>query len=231
MGQLNDAYETISLSSSLPERLAHSFDRHRRLQALEVGGRCYRYADLWLAANELRDIVSEHAEDRPVGVLASRSFAAYCGILGAILSECAYLPLNGDYPVERLSKIIESAEPRLLILNAADLNLALTLRSVARHPLTLVIVDSDGGYCVDQAADAVSSMPDDRPPDHRGVRDRPAYVMFTSGTTGHPKGISISHANVNAYLSAIDRLFDFRPSDRFSQFFSSRSIFRSTIFS
>ncbi|HEY1587276.1 MAG TPA: amino acid adenylation domain-containing protein, partial [Polyangia bacterium] len=142
-----------------------------------------------------------------VGVLAARSLDALGGILGTLWAGATYVPLSTKLPDERLATLL------------------------ARVPLDAVIVDGNGmasltprvrsllpGAMLSPSQDAAfaASTPLAEPVPVDG--ERAAYLLFTSGTTGVPKAVEVTVANVAAYLRGINGLYRFTPGDRVSQF-------------
>src|SRR4029453_2178120 len=111
-----------------------------------------------------------------VGVCMERSIEMVVALLSILKAGGAYFPLDPSYPLERLAFMIEDAGLNLLLTNK--------LLSAALPPTTAEVVCLDRD-CSDIAAHseadpAAQSRPDDL-----------AYVMYTSGSTGIPKGVSV----------------------------------------
>ncbi|MYV38027.1 amino acid adenylation domain-containing protein, partial [Streptomyces sp. SID1328] len=126
------------------------------------------------------------AEDG-VGILLGRSSAQVTAALAVLRAGAAYVPLDPRWPAERLDRVTESAPLRALIVDG-------TTRDnpwVRGLDIPVLTVDSagrvvSGGPFAPGALPAVSGG------------DRLAYVMFTSGSTGLPKAVGVTHADITA---------------------------------
>ncbi|PYP47324.1 MAG: D-alanine--poly(phosphoribitol) ligase, partial [Gemmatimonadetes bacterium] len=170
----------------------------------------------------------ESAAERPprrVGILASRSLAAYAGILGAWWCGASYVPLHPKLPATRLLKIQEITGLDALVVDAAGLQVLRTNPLSAAPARVLAPCDR-----VNESVRAgpremriagcneLPALTAPHPP--KSVRaDDSAYIMFTSGSTGVPKGVVVTAGNVAHFLAAIEERFSFLPTDRFSQLF------------
>ena len=203
----------------LAERLRDSFTSFSDRPALWIEGQQFSYRQFETIAFRIQKAMSDLRRPRPIGIATTRSLSAYAGILGAVLDDRPYLPLNIDYPLGLLCKIVDSAGPAAIIISPHELDLGLALQSSAKMSLTLIVLDDDGQQ-LDLRPAAAMHEDDHACTLSTEAVDRTAYIMFTSGTTGEPKGIAISQTNLAAYLDGVEQLFDFREDDRFSQFFS-----------
>ncbi len=178
--------------------------------ALTVEGRTYSYAELRLAALNVASAISADATDQaqPVAAIyADRGFPTYAGVLGALLSGYAYVPLNPSFPAERNATILERSGASVLVgrpQNAPDIELV--LGGNTQTPTTLLFDDSSLFKSIAGTEFNVGKNPY-------------AYILFTSGSTGIPKGVPIRHSNLDAYLNAVFKLVDYGPCDRLSQNF------------
>src|SRR6185436_16432049 len=119
-----------------------------------------------------------------VGLLLERSLEMVIGVLAIMKSGGAYLPLDPAYPQQRLSFLLEDAQPLALV----------TQRSlVDRLPSTGVKL-----VCVDVEDDGISTLQDTNP-HSEATAENLAYVIYTSGSTGQPKGVMIPHRSVVNY--------------------------------
>ncbi|GAA2097657.1 hypothetical protein GCM10009759_27960 [Kitasatospora saccharophila] len=157
--------------------------------AVQDGGQALSYAELDRLSAELAAVLAGHGigpEDR-VGVLLGRSAAVVTASLGAVRAAAAYVPLDVRWPADRLDRVAEVARPRLLVVDeesAAE-------PWVAGRGLPVVVLDRLG-----RVLRGAPQRPG-RPAAVPGPRAL-AYVMFTSGSTGLPKGVGVSHADVAA---------------------------------
>jgi pristinamycin I synthase-2 len=139
------------------------------------------YAELNATANRLaRRLVQRGAgPERYVAVALERSVGLVAALLGVLKSGAAYVPVDPQYPAERIGHMLEDARPLLIL---TDTRLSGTVPANSVPVLLLDRLDTSDGPAAD--------LPGGPHPQH------PAYAIFTSGSTGRPKGVTVSHAAV-----------------------------------
>lgn len=195
--------------------------------ALTVQQETLTYAALDAAARQVAAVLTAggRVPVERVGVFASRSVTAYVATAGALYAGAAYVPLNPRFPVERTRAMLRRARLDAVVVDRAGAALlAEVLAGVS--PAPRVVAPDDGvaealrAAGVPVAADA-AAVRDAVPPAAlpAPLPDDVAYVLFTSGTTGEPKGVAVTHANALHFLDAAAARYPLGPDDRCSQTF------------
>ena len=177
--------------------------RHPERPAIVVGTRQVSYRELGSRAHALahRLCTAGVVPGTVVGLLAGRSVEMVVGILGILEAGAAYLPLNVDYPLERLAFVARDASLPLVVAAPGCESLA----SQLGVPVLSLPVESERS--------AVPPRVDDAP-------DALAYVIYTSGSTGQPKGVGLRHAGLVTLIEFTRRQMQIGPGDRLLQFAS-----------
>jgi D-alanine--poly(phosphoribitol) ligase subunit 1 len=147
--------------------------------------------------------------DVRVGVLSNHRIETYLAVLAVVSVGGTFVPLNPKFPVERLRTIVDLARPVIVL---GDKSTTAVHHEVgASVPFIDVASVVSSPNRVRPWLDAAMSIP---------ISDgNTAYVMFTSGSTGSPKGVPISYANLAAYVDGVVDLVAIPRDARFSQFF------------
>lgn len=170
---------------------------------LAVAGREYTYGQLGQEVAHLAGALAPRLRSRRVGILATRSLEAYVGILAACWAGASYVPLNLKWPEERLVALLQALELDALVV---DENGAALLTSAVLEAAPDLVVLPAGmakkaarpGQCVAERT-ALDTPPLPGPVQVRA--DAVGYIIFTSGTTGMPKGVMISAGSLAHYIA------------------------------
>ena len=152
--------------------------------------------------------------ERFVALLLPRSAELVVAILAVLRTGAAYVPIDPEYPAQRVGYVLDDAQA-VLAVTTAEVRAGLDGIRTAT-PWLLLDGDSDGdgaGVAPDQGAGERTTPP---------VRSagQPAYAIYTSGSTGRPKGVVVPHHNVVRLFSASDSRYGFGQDDVWSLFHS-----------
>ncbi|MEY7979215.1 amino acid adenylation domain-containing protein, partial [Streptomyces pilosus] len=132
------------------------------------------------------------APERFVAIALPRTTEMVVALLAVLKTGAAYLPVDPDYPAERIAFMLDDTRPALLITTR---DLAPVLPGTGTPHLLL----DDPSLAGDLAARPATG-PTDADRDGGLLPAHPAYVIYTSGSTGRPKGVVIEHRSLAAYL-------------------------------
>ncbi|MEU8241046.1 amino acid adenylation domain-containing protein [Actinoplanes missouriensis] len=170
------------------------------------------YADLDARANRLARLLIARGvgPGDAVALMLPRSGATVAAILAVEKAGAAYLPVDPNYPAERIAYVLDDARPALVVTTAA-------LRDGVPAGAVLVI-DTPETAALLAAQDPSAPGDADR---SRALTERDAaYIIYTSGSTGRPKGVVVEHAGVALLVTDHGARFGIGPQTRMLQFAS-----------
>jgi amino acid adenylation domain-containing protein len=198
-------------------------ERRPEAGAVVLGDKCLTYGQLESLSNRLAGCLIHggcRQGDR-VALLMPKSPEAIACIIGIYKVGCVYVPLDPSSPARRLATIMRSCQPRWILAAGpvAGLLDELFQEERIRHTSRVGWLDSGepegkhfrtefSGRDLRAFSESFLSTP--------VGRHNPAHILYTSGSTGVPKGVVITHANVIHFVEWAVRYFDMRPGERIS---------------
>ncbi|MEH2574545.1 amino acid adenylation domain-containing protein [Bradyrhizobium sp. AZCC 1708] len=172
--------------------------------AIVWGGQRLSYGEVNARANQLARRLRhfDAGPDRLTGIALMRSPEMMVALLAVLKAGGAYLPLDPDYPAERLAYMLRDSAATLILTQSALL-----------EPLAPVLRETGvEAWCVDEPQRPVSE--DTANLNVEIHPDSLAYVIYTSGSTGTPKGVAVTHGPLAMHCEAIGRLYRMTSRDR-----------------
>ena len=197
-------------NANLYALLSRRFDTRADSVAIETpGAKRLTYADVERESARFAVrllALGARAGDR-VAVQVDKSPEALCLYLGCVRAGLIYLPLNTGYPVRELEHFFRDAEPRAVVCRPQDLNMVGGLAARCGVHQVVTLGDAGDGSLVESAHrrddfDTIVSRADDI-----------AAILYTSGTTGKPKGAALSHGNLGSNAVTLHEAWGFCESD------------------
>ncbi|MGC1296446.1 MAG: amino acid adenylation domain-containing protein [Alloacidobacterium sp.] len=192
--------------------------------ALFVGETRFSYGELATLARRISGwLAAKNGETSgKIGILASRTIEAYAGVLGTLWSGAAYVPINPQTPEDRLIRILQMTQMDALITDQAGLDM-LSDRVLKYAPDRILSgPEAKRSPCAREfpgiSFENFSQLGDngsDKPTDV--AENALAYIIFTSGTTGTPKGVMIETGSVARFRRVVQDRCGFQATDRASQ--------------
>ncbi len=201
-----EIFPRTEIEQSIVSRFQIQVDRTPKATAIRHKGASWTYKELNEAANGIaHEIANRYGPmpDHRIALLFDQSPEMIAAMLGVLKAGKTYVPLDPHYPLDRLKFIVMDAGADAIIHGAH-------LRSTAEN-LSL----QNGLPIVDQS----SILPAEEHVSERSPRT-PAYILYTSGTTGQPKGVLQTDRNVLHFIAAYTNALRIHDKDRFTLFSS-----------
>ena len=183
---------------------------------------CRRYADRTAVAIESADVAYREFDARAnqmarlfiqkgvkpgdrVAVLLDRGLEGYVALFALLKARAVYVPLDVNYPPERIRHILTDANASFIAAHLrladlfADCGVPQLILDKARYELAAL---DDGPLREDERAPAADSL---------------CYILYTSGTTGQPKGVAVAHPSICNFVRVASELYGFGPGERVYQ--------------
>jgi amino acid adenylation domain-containing protein len=195
-----------TVERSIPARFERLVREHPQQIAVKVGNTHQTYAECNRAANRLaRLILAERGEEEEaVALLLGHRAEAMSAYIGVLKAGKFFLPLNPNYPRSRITFMLEDSLARLLITDSEHLDLA---HSLASSQCRVINIDEIGANVSDENLNFDIPL------------ERLCYLVYTSGSTGMPKGVVHSHRTFLRPLVWMINTYPFTRADRVSLLF------------
>jgi amino acid adenylation domain-containing protein len=184
-------------------------------RALIGEDRTFTYGELDDYSNRLASVLRSHGCERGhrVALLMPNSAQAVATLVGVLKAGCAYVPLDPAGGVARIAAMLHQCEPKVLIADGCAPELVEDLDT--RGVVTGWLGPEPAPRRTDFTLADIGAAPADPAVSDVGADDL-AYILFTSGTTGSPKGVPIRHRSARAFQDWAVEQFELGPDDRIS---------------
>ena len=204
LNRRNQTQVALPANDTIHEWFENQVTAYPNRPALYFESQTLTYAELNAEANKVAHYLVEQGvkPDSLVGLCVERSLDVLVGILGILKSGAAYLPLDPNYPEERIAYMLDDSGVAIILCQTSVLQNLPVLNEKQVLPL-----DSE------MRALLLANYPDSNIEKQAlGLNaDHLAYVIYTSGSTGTPKGVTITHRNVVNLAMGQRVLFDTLP--------------------
>lgn len=202
---LNIAYNFWLSAQKYPENVA-----------LVSGKETYSYTDLADSVIQLAQQLKPHLTHGRIGILGTRSAQACIGLLATAWAGGTYVPINLKLPKSKIEDLLELLDLDAIIVDQAGQKL-ITKNSYQHQPaLIFTPSDTKGRFKVENPSN-ISKFSEQLPqPSETGAKHL-AYIEFTSGTTGKPKGVMVSNKAVRSYFDAMEEWYTVPPDARVAE--------------
>ncbi|MFC2146101.1 amino acid adenylation domain-containing protein, partial [Acidobacteriota bacterium] len=185
---------------------------YREKVAVQVHDRSITYGFLNNYANQVAHRVVQEYDGagrfQAAALLFDHGVEMIIGLMGTVISGKTYVPLDPGYPLERLEYMLENSEAAIIVTHSHYYRLAETLRNRVNKNIRLIDIDG-----IDPNGSTI-------PPQVSIDPDQVAYVLYTSGSTGEPKGVMQNHKNVLHFARIYTNALHIHQEDRLTLFSS-----------
>lgn len=177
-------------------------ENHPGKIAIQFGNEEITYLELDNRSNQLANALIEKGvrAENIVGILLDRNIDTIVSIFGILKSAAAYLPMDIEYPNDRISYMLENSNAKVIVTSSQ-------YKEVLNYPQDIIFVEDLSKYSVENVTVDIGS-------------NNLCYLIYTSGTTGRPKGVMVEHKNVVRLLFNEAFQFSFTDKDVWTMFHS-----------
>jgi len=204
----NSNTDVTLLNCLITEVISEQAEKWPDQPAVEFNGKHLKYAELESGSNQYANYLREHhgvkEEDR-IGIFLNPSLEFPQVIISVLKASAAFVPLDPNYPVDRLAYMVEDANLSLVITTSDLLD---KLPSTSCSTLQIDVVQSEIRKCSAEKVPVTLKS------------STLAYVIYTSGSTGRPKGVMVEHKGIVNMAIGESRSYHVSHGDRVMQFAS-----------
>ena len=201
-------------ASSLAQAIVESAKQHPEKIAIKIKNETLTYSELLCKSSQVASALKEQgANKEAIGVVGQRHMASYVGILGILLAGCYYVPVNPKLSKDKIISIVNDSNIKLLVGDVDSFSkikqslIDNNCKTIITKITPFELAPESSGWLDKKYIDSksfeinISNI----------SKGDLAYVMYTSGSTGNPKGVQVTNANVLSWLKNMSQLYSLKP--------------------
>jgi amino acid adenylation domain-containing protein len=205
-------FEKEDINRSIPQRFEEQVDKYPHRVAIKLGSRHWTYRELnrWVQGIA-RVLTGKYGNPcRGAALLFEHGAEMIAAMIGVLKSGNYYIPLDPTYPAKRLARMIKDSQAKILLTNSKNLEMAQCLAAGTNSKITIIDINT---MTISRDSSAKNPSTEISPAQW-------AYILYTSGSTGEPKGVIQTHGNVLHFIRVYTNNLHIQPGDRLTLFSS-----------